>query len=346
MTEQIIYNCHSHIFTHENIPNRFFPFWLVPIARIGLLRWLIRVIMKVLVLWLKNDKIQRYSNFIKATYRKTQENNLKRLIGYYPEKIRFIVLPMDMAYMGAGKVKEDIDEQHAELARLYKNPNYRDILIPFAHIDPRRPSALSRLKSLVEKHDFKGVKIYPTLGYGPNNKVLMDKIYPYMVEKNIPLMAHCSPGSVNMKGISRDKAHAFADPDNYRVVMGAHPDLRVCLAHFGGIGEWERHFDNQSETNNPTWMTKIRELLRCGRYPNLYADISYTIFNFQDNVPMLKILLEDEKILPKVLFGSDFYMVESEKYSEKRFSIDLRASLGEDKFWQIANSNPKTYLGH
>jgi hypothetical protein len=48
--------------------------------------------------------------------------------------------------------------------------------------------------------------------------------------------------------------------------------------------------------------------------------------------------------MQKVLFGSDYYMVESEKYSEKRLSIDLRAELGEDKFWQIANVNPKKYL--
>ena len=82
---------------------------------------------------------------------------------------------------------------------------------------------------------------------------------------------------------------------------------------------------------------KIRELIECGKYPNLYTDISYTIFNFHENVPLLKILLENENIFEKVLFGSDFYMVESEKYSEKRFSIDLRYALGEEKFWKIAN---------
>lgn len=76
----------------------------------------------------------------------------------------------------------------------------------------------------------------------------------------------------------------------------------------------------------------------------MYADISYTIFNFQENAPLLKILLEDDDIAPKVLFGSDYYMVESEKYSEKRLSIDLRFALGENFFWEIASANPQKYL--
>lgn len=120
--------------------------------------------------------------------------------------------------------------------------------------------------------------------------------------------------------------------------------MRICLAHFGGIGEWQRQINETRNPADPTWLKKIRELIKCGKYPNLYTDISYTIFNFHENVPLLKILLEDEEILEKVLFGSDFYMVESEKYSEKRFSIDLRYALGEEKFWKIAYENPMTYL--
>ncbi len=344
MSEKIIYNCHNHTFTHENIPNGYFPFLLVPAARIAPFRWLLRGIMKVIIPWTNNDKVHRYTAFIKAAYRKTQEGNLEHLTNYYPEKTKFIVLPMDMAYMGAGIVKEDIDKQHDELARLSKSQKYKDTLIPFAHIDPRRPGSLSRLKSLVENHNFRGVKIYPTLGYSPSDKVLMKEIYPYMVEKNIPLMAHCSPGSVNSKDISLDKAHAFADPYQYRDVMNEFPELRVCLGHFGGIGEWRRHINEAKDSKKPTWLTKIQELIKCGEYPNLYTDISFTIFNYKENIPLLAILLEDSEIIEKVLFGSDFYMVESEKYSEKRLSTDLRFALGEKKFWKIANENPMSYL--
>jgi uncharacterized protein len=346
MPDKIIYNCHNHLFTDENIPNNFYPLWLVPAARIKLLRWGLSWLMKGIIPFTKNDKVHRYTNFIKAAYRKTQENNLKHLIKYYPKDTKFIVLPMDMSQMCAGKVKEDIDIQHNELANLCNNKKYSDLLIPFAHIEPRRDGTLERLKNLVENYNFKGVKIYPTLGYSPAHSVLMNDIFPYMIEKNIPLMAHCSRGFVNGRcnDMTKEEAYKFADPDQYRKVMDKYPDLRICLAHFGGVGEWERHLNGENVESDPTWVEKIVDLLRSD-YKNIFTDISYTIFNFQENLPYLKVLLQDKQISSKVLFGSDFYMVENEKYSEKRLSIDLRASLGEELFWEIANENPKIYLG-
>jgi len=74
---------------------------------------------------------------------------------------------------------EGIDAQHEELAKLARNKQYRDVLIPFAHIDPRREDSLERLSQLVDNQNFQGVKIYPPLGYGPDHPRLMDEIYPF-----------------------------------------------------------------------------------------------------------------------------------------------------------------------
>lgn len=341
---EIIYNCHAHIFTHENIPDRYFPLRIVQIARYRPIRQILSGTMKMLVPLIENDMFNRFANFINYAYHNSQEDNLQDLLGLYPHGTRFVILPMDMAFMGAGAVKKDIDVQHRELARLASNEKYRDIIIPFAHIDPRRPNALNRLRSLVENDGFRGVKIYPTLGYQPDHDVLMASIYPYMVEKNIPLIAHCAPGAVNNKNVSYEKAHHFADPDHYRQVMHRYPDLRVCLSHFGGTTEWKRYLDGSRSIAKPTWLEKISDMMRSGKYPNLYADVSYTVFNFQENIMLLKVLLSDKHILSKVLFGSDFYMTANERYPERRLSIDLRAALGEDFFWQIANRNPQAFL--
>jgi uncharacterized protein len=342
MKQKTIYNCHTHIFTHENIPNGFFPFYGVQIARIPFFRWVLKGAMKWLV---RFERFQRYAAYLESAFREKQEGNLKELLKFYPEPCKFVVLPMDMGLMGAGKVIEGIDAQHQELARLANNKKYRKYVIPFAHIDPRRDDSLQRLTQLVDEQNFKGVKIYPPLGYEPNHPRLMDEIYPFMIEKDIPLLAHCSPGVVNSREMSVEQAHTLADPDNYKVVMAKFPELRICLGHFGGIGEWRRHLDEFSEQKEPTWLSKIRKMMKSGKYPNLYTDISYTIFNFQENVTLLSVLLEEKEILGKVLFGSDFYMVKNEKYSEKRLSIDLRSVLGEEKFWRIANENPRVFLG-
>ncbi len=345
MIKKVIYNCHNHIFTHENIPNRYYPFFVVPALRNRFLRGIVKGVLKICIPWSKKDKPHRISAFLKAAYRKNQEGNLRHLIGYYPSGTKFVILPMDMSFMKCGKVKESIDEQHRELARLSKDSKYKDLLIPFAHIDPRRKDSLTRLYSLVENDNFKGVKIYPPLGYKPTDSLLMNEIYPYMVSKNIPLMVHCSPGSVYTKKLKKTDAHALADPDNYKAVMDSFPDLRICLGHFGGTEEWSKHINEIRNIEDPSWLEKILDIMQSKKYPNLYADISYTIFNFQENIAFLNILMEDNIVKHKILFGSDFYMTENEKYSEKRLSIDLRYALGEDNFWKIANENPKKYLG-
>ena len=99
------------------------------------------------------------------------------------------------------------------------------------------------------------------------------------------------------------------------------------------------------EARNKNWVSRIAGLLSDGTYPNLYTDISYTIFKFDDHIPLLRMFLKDEKIRDRVLFGSDFYMTRQEALSEKAVSIRLRDALGEDDFHQIAHVNPRRWLG-
>ena len=48
--------------------------------------------------------------------------------------------------------------------------------------------------------------------------------------------------------------------------------------------------------------------------------------------------------LHRVLFGSDYYMIEREKTPERELSIRLRSALGRDTFNLIAHHNPILYL--
>jgi len=95
----------------------------------------------------------------------------------------------------------------------------------------------------------------------------------------------------------------------------------------------------------------IYEMIASGEYPNLYTDISYTVFTpkvqglYVDLVDYLKVLLTNERVRQRVLFGSDYYMVERESISEKEVSLLLRSRLGEDLYKQIAYTNPRAFLG-
>ena len=89
----------------------------------------------------------------------------------------------------------------------------------------------------------------------------------------------------------------------------------------------------------------ICRMIESGAYPNLYTDVSYTIFKFTNHIPLLRLYLQNENIRDRVLFGSDFYMTRQEVLSEKAISIRLRDALGEMDFHQIADVNPRRWLG-
>jgi predicted TIM-barrel fold metal-dependent hydrolase len=167
-------------------------------------------------------------------------------------------------------------------------------------------------------------------------------------------MAHCNPNGVYQYGLSFEEQAKFCHPENYQRIY-AHKELkklRICLAHFGGEREWERHLKSLDDIDkNPAWVKVIADMIRSGEYPNLYTDISYTAFSPHrpgvniDLYDYLNVLLQNELLRTHVLFGSDYYMVEIEKMTEKEVSIALRSRLGEELFFQIAYHNPRKFLG-
>ncbi len=348
----IIYNCHIHTFTMEHVPREFLP-WIVrgPLnSPFG--RWTIAGILGAFWPFDDRDLVQRYANFLNVAGLDNQGEVLQKAMGYYPVGTKFVILPMDMAYMSAGLPKANIHNQHDELALLLRAKEFKDVALPFVGIDPRRDDYTGGVRAYLEKRKeqgFQGVKIYPPQGFPPDHDVLMNQVYPACVDLSFPVMTHCSRGGVHSKGMLRHRTIGFTDPDNYRTVLKAHPELRLCLAHFGGSQDWIEYLNGawalSGDDVKKNWVWKIVNLLRSGEFPNLYTDISYTIFRFQQNIAFLKVLMVDPRIKEKVLFGSDFYMTEAEVFKERQLSLQLRAALGEEDFRLIAQDNPKKYLG-
>lgn len=341
-----IHNCHMHTFTIDHVPDKFLPFGLSTLMKLPIINVPLRLLLVNLNPFSHRDMFERYANFIRISSDRKQEDIFKEVRAYYPLDARFVVLPMDMAYMDAGDVAVDLHAQHEELYQLAQK--YPQQVIPFAAVDPRRPQVLDMLKRLVEEKSFKGIKLYPPLGYDPRDPQLMP-VYEYAERMNIPVMVHCSRGGVRNKKITAEHAAHLADPDNYIPILEKFPKLRICLGHCGGDADWQRYLDDPWDENTPhsakSWLAKIMEHIRSGKYPNLYADISYTIFQVEENAHLLTVLLQHPSVKERILFGSDFYMAEQEKFPERRLAITLRSILGEDLFRQIAETNPKSYLG-
>jgi uncharacterized protein len=366
MAKIAITNCHVHTFTHKDSPDRFLPWPVVALANISWFRkafiWLARLADS------KYGRIRRYAQILETSYTRDQAGVFEIVRGFYPEGTRFVVLPMDMTLMNAGNVEQSIDDQHEELRELAARDENKDILIPFAAVDPRHgPSVVDKTIDLIENQGFAGIKLYPPTGYHPYDRIL-HPLYEWAEEKGVPVLTHCSrPADVQYRGeptpemridpvnggvLTQDTYHLlelFTDPDAYIRIMQRWPGLRLNLAHFGGAGDWAMYIERQrggtADRSQWSWLSKILEMIRSGEYPNLWTDIAYTVFADDEYVYLLKVLLGDEQILAKTLFGSDFYVVENAELEERQRSVRIRAVLGEDVFRRIAEDNPKDWLG-
>lgn len=352
-----INNCHTHIFTTCHVPENFLPLGLVRfMTKYRLSRPLARVLNSVNP-FSTNDLFDRYARFIEQGDQLSQEDILKGLMKSYPDDARFVVLSMDMDFMGAGAAQFDFLDQLMELAALKKT--YDERVLPFICVDPRRPGILDLVKRFVEEHRFAGIKLYPPLGFYPFDERLFP-VYDYAQQRSIPIIAHCSRGGIYYRGHIPDAwlihpktaqqldrtgnatfTQHFTDPANYRYVLEQFKDLKICFAHFGGDDEWQLYEDEPDPAvYEASWFYKIRQLLK--RWPNTYTDIAYTLADF-DRLALLSVTLQEPDLRKRILFGSDFYMADQE-CSEFKFSIELRNRLGEEMYKQIAEQNSKKFL--
>jgi predicted TIM-barrel fold metal-dependent hydrolase len=357
-----IVNCHIHTFTEAHTPDRYLPWPVQDLVRLPGVRrifsWLARIFDPD-----RSTRLGRYAQIVEISYKKTQREVFEIVRGFYPERTRFVVLPMDMTKMNAGRVRVGIDEQHRKLEEVCAAyPS--GLIVPFAAVDPRHDGIVERTIELIERHGFRGLKLYPPTGYHPFDRRLWP-LYEYAEEHSIPVLTHCSPpAAVQYRGkptremltdpdgtelkLDTDRLlEHFTHPKAYEPLLRKHPRLRLCLAHFGGEREWKKYLDNpwhSGAEEKKSWLAEILDMIRGGNYPGLWTDISYTLYANDEHVYLLKVLMSDPKVSERVLFGSDFYVVENAELEERRRSVRIRAVLGEQLFTQIAVTNPKEFL--
>ena len=154
----------------------------------------------------------------------------------------------------------------------------RGRLLPFASINPFVVNDLGReLENLVEKFDFKGIKIYPTYQHHYANDPRMYPLYAKAQELGLPMMVHT--GSSIFKG-ARIK---YGDPLALDDVAIDFPDLKILMAHSGRPFWYEQAF----------WMAR--------RHANVYMEVSgLPAKNLLEYFPRL------EELADKVIYGSDW----------------------------------------
>lgn len=340
-----ITNCHTHTFTDAHIPARYPHPLLTPFKRLpGLVRGL-GLAARVIGHEQAAASLRRLHRFQCEARATSQADIFARLVAQYPRGTRFVVLPMQMAGLGQGAPRAGLAAQHDELAALARaNPG---LVLPFATCDPRLPGAADEVRRCIETLGFRGLKLYPRLGYAPDHPVLMRDIYPLLNARRLAVVSHCSRGGVTGP-LPRAEADRVSAPMAFAPVLRAFPQMQVNLAHFGGQSDWESYIAdglNPYARQTDNWLVTLRQMIESGDFPNLWTDVSYTMFQSEAFLPFLRLFLSHPRLRARTLFGSDFYMTRQEDLSERAMAVRLRAGLGEDLFRQIAETNPERWLG-
>ncbi len=183
-------------------------------------------------LWDRYKLIVNYSLYGVSSKSKKKRSGqgylLRALKAQYPTGTNFIILPMDMEFMGAGPVASlgGYHRQMRELQALKASPTFGPVIKPFIHVDPRRVSAQIdptsphympkpffdwkvRVDGKMELEDcsvrdwiragFCGFKIYPALGYYAFDERLLP-IWAYAAQEGLPIMSHCIRGVIHYRG--------------------------------------------------------------------------------------------------------------------------------------------------
>lgn len=163
--------------------------------------------------------ITRYINIGRFAYYKEQRKIFSRLKAQYPANTGFVILPMDMEFMDAGRlsVADGYKKQMEELADIKANQPV-NTFFPFVFADPRRKDAGGQIyfdwkplsngmvelqpcfiKEYIEEKKFSGFKIYPALGYYPFDEALLP-LWKYAADHQLPILTHCIRGTIFYRG--------------------------------------------------------------------------------------------------------------------------------------------------
>lgn len=204
--------------------------------------------------------IVRYMSIGRYAFYKRQHDIFHTLKRQYPLHTRFVILPMDMDYMDAGKPRCVYMEQLDQLKKLRRNNP--EIALPFVFADPRRIAAdknyFDTIKDCIENEQFKGIKTYPALGYYPFDKDLLPLML-YACEHGIPVLNHCIRGVIFYRGekkkewnyhpvfkqkTAEEKLQLFQKKNVDFSTNFTHPLNYLCLLHEPRLRQLLMHYND------------------------------------------------------------------------------------------------------
>lgn len=248
------------------------------------------------------------------------------------------------------------------------NNKHKSNLIGFVAFNPARKNHLTIIQDAVLNRGFKGVKIYPPLGYRAfgdlNYSNQIEDLVRFCVTSNVPLFTHC-----NNQGFEAwpGEGHSGynSNPKYWKQLLDVEENKRLilCLGHAGGVEGWfstnketdlikakdisEDLVVDESAVQEKDWNKSYAALVfkLCVEKENVYCDASYLDeminsdgtfdekkkSNFKKR--LLKLFKSEPKFAKKIMYGSDWHML----FQEGKNGVYLKNYL---EFFKDAEFDP------
>jgi predicted TIM-barrel fold metal-dependent hydrolase len=185
-----------------------------------------------------------------------------------------------------------------------------DGLMPFGAIHPFMECMEEELDSLGAS-GCKGVKVMPLLQRFFPDDARCGRLYEALIRRDMTLVTHSGNDPL-------DRDEIFGTPERFARVMESYSELRIVLAHLGGLRMWD---------------DVRRHLLPAGR--NVFFDTSYAYF-YIEKKEMAELITDLGT--ERVLFGSDYPWEEPGRAVEVVRGLDLTESEIQSLLWKNAAS--------
>jgi predicted TIM-barrel fold metal-dependent hydrolase len=228
------------------------------------------------------------------------ERDWNKLAEYYrARKIGCVVFPVEEKLTGKPQVPNDSVMEFAA--------QHRDIMIPFASLDPTRgAAAVDEAKRLIAGGAIRGLKLHPPLQqFFPNDR-LAYPLYEVFAEAKLPVLFHTGHSGI---GAGRPGGGGirlkYGNPMHIDDVAVDFPDLPIIMAH-------------------PSFPWQDEALSICLHKPTVYIDLSgWSPKYFPANL----IQYANTLLKHKMLFGSDYPLITPDRWMADFAKIDIRPEV-------------------
>lgn len=244
--------------------------------------------------------------------------------------------------------------------------------LPFFAFDPRRqvesasrngaasPPPLDLVEDCLNRNCFVGLKLYPPMGYRPADNVdrdknppnddwfrglggqldaVLDQAFDRCMQTGLCTMAHTTESQY-----SDPAYHDNGSPHYWSMALQRHPELKVNLAHCGGMsGKEDPHH----------WKRGVFEIM--SQYPNVYADVADFVDidcrqirnSYFRALRKWTVAHPESPVYSRLMYGSDFYM--NGLFRDYEYYADNWISAFQEHFpenWRdLVGGNAANFLG-